>query len=109
LVDAYGCDPDRLRSEGALASVFDAAVADLGLHPLQSAQWHRFPGEGGITGFLLLSESHLTVHTFPERGFAAFDLYCCRSRADWPWAERLRDALGAVRVDVRAQPRGHAP
>ena len=68
--------------------------------------WHVFPGEVGITGVLLLSESHLACHTFPERGFAAFDLYCCRPSQPWPWEERLAEALGAERVHVRSLPRG---
>ena len=68
--------------------------------------WREFPGEGGITGLLLLTESHLACHTFPERGFAAFNLYCCQPREDWPWAERLREALRAQRVSVRRLARG---
>ena len=55
---------------------------------------------------LLLQESHLACHTFPERGFAAFDLYCCRPRPEWPWAERLSEILSAARVEIRRLPRG---
>ena len=71
IVDARGCDPDLLRSEEALRSLFAAMVGELGLHPLGPATWHAFPAPGGITGFLLLSESHLACHTFPPPGFAA--------------------------------------
>jgi S-adenosylmethionine decarboxylase len=106
LVDAHGCEPASLRSEGALAALFERAVRELQLHPLGEARFHNFPGAGGVTGFLMLTESHLACHTFPERGFAAFDLYCCRSREEWPWAERLREALGAREVSVRRLARG---
>lgn len=109
VVDALGCDPGRLRSEAALSKVFDALVKDLGLKPLAAPVWHRFPGPGGITGFLLLTESHLAVHTFPERGFAAFDLYCCRDRPEWAWSERLATLLGAGDVVVRRLARGEGP
>jgi S-adenosylmethionine decarboxylase len=105
-VDAFGCDPTRLRSSDALASVFRALVDEVGLHPLREPVWHAFPEPGGVTGFLLLRESHLAVHTFPERGFAAFDLYCCRPRAAWRWGERLAHHLGADRVVVRRLARG---
>lgn len=108
-VDAFGCDPALLRSKDALAAAFDAIVSDVGLKPLFPATWHVFPGEGGVTGFLLLSESHLSVHTFPEHGFAAFDLYCCRERDDWPWARHLADRLGAREVTVRRLRRGTLP
>jgi S-adenosylmethionine decarboxylase len=106
VVDAFECDPGRLRSREALGAVFAALVADLSLRPLAPPAWHAFPAPGGITGFVLLSESHLAVHTFPETGFAAFDLYCCNGRPEWPWATRLARHLGAARVRVRRLVRG---
>ena len=106
IVDAHGCDPSSLRSCAGLGRLFARLVDELGLHPVGEPVWHVFPGQGGITGLLLLSESHLACHTFPERGFAAFDLYCCRPSQEWPWAERLAEALGAAEVRVRSVPRG---
>src|SRR5689334_6391526 len=108
VVDADGCAPDRLRSAEALAALFDRIVLELALNRAAPALWHVFPGEGGVTGLLLLSESHLACHTFPERGFASFNLYCCRPRPEWPWEARLREALGASHVDVRTLRRGPA-
>lgn len=101
VVDAFGCDPASLQSADQLRSLFLRAMGELGLHPVGPASVHAFPGHGGVTAVQLLSESHLTVHTFPETGYAAFNLYCCRPRPDWPWAERLAELLGAVRVEVR--------
>ena len=106
LVDAHGCDAESLRSRERLEVLFARIVSELGLNPAGEAQWKVFPGEGGVTGLLLLTESHLACHTFPETGFASFDLYCCRERPDWPWSARLGDALGAVRVVVRSVVRG---
>lgn len=106
LVDAHGCAPAPLRSRELLAALFDRIVLDLGLNPAAEPVWRVFPGEGGVTGLLLLAESHLACHTFPERGFASFNLYCCRPRAEWPWEERLREALQASRVSVRRLERG---
>ncbi len=106
VVDAEGCDPDLLRSRRSLEALFDEVVGELRLRPVAPAAWHVFPHPGGVTGFLLLGESHLACHTFPETGLAALDLYCCRSLGPWPWEERLRAALGARRVTVRRLPRG---
>ena len=55
---------------------------------------------------VLLTESHLCCHTYPESGVATFNLYCCRERPRWPWAEVLADVLRARRVEVRAHARG---
>ncbi len=106
IVDAHGCDPSSLRSCAALGRLFARIVDELGLHPVGEPVWHVFPGQGGITGVLLLSESHLACHTFPERGFAAFDLFCCQPSQEWPWPARLADALGAAQVHVHSVPRG---
>jgi S-adenosylmethionine decarboxylase len=106
LVDAHECDPARLRSRETLQALFERVVAELDLHPAGGPQWCEFPPPGGLTGVLLLSESHLACHTFPEHGFAALDLYCCRPRPAWPWDARLREALGAQRVSVRCYERG---
>ncbi len=107
VVDAHGCDPESLRSPDRLKAVFERVLRELGLHAAGDAVWRVFPGEGGVTGLQLLTESHLACHTFPERGFAAFNLYCCRPRAEWPWSERLGEALGAREVNVTTLPRGH--
>jgi S-adenosylmethionine decarboxylase len=108
IVDAHGCDPGALRSCDVLGGLFARIVAELGLHPVGEPAWHVFSGRGGITGLLVLSESHLTCHTFPERGFAAFNLYSCRAPQEWPWEERLAEALGAAEVRIRSVPRGGA-
>jgi S-adenosylmethionine decarboxylase len=108
IVDAHGCSPEALRSVSMLEALFGRIINELHLRPVAPPVWHRFPGEGGITGVLLLSESHLSVHTFPEAGFAAINLYCCRPRSAWPWETGLADALGAQHVQVRAESRGAA-
>lgn len=109
IVDAHGCSPESLRSSVMLTKLFARVVEEMDLHPTSEAVWHVFPGAGGITGVLLLSESHLTCHTFPERGFAAFNLYSCRPAEPWPWAERLRELVGATQVSVRSFSRGDLP
>jgi S-adenosylmethionine decarboxylase len=109
LVEASGCDASRLRDAGALRSVFARAVNELGLRVVGEAHWHKFPGEGGVTGLAMLTESHLACHTYPEFGVATFNLYCCRERATWPWEERLREMLGAGGVRVRCLARTASP
>jgi S-adenosylmethionine decarboxylase len=102
LVEAAGCREDALRSVESLRALFARVIDELGLKPLHTPSWHVFPDPGGVTGFVMLSESHLSCHTYPEHGVIAINLYCCRPRPDWPWDERLREILGASRVQVRA-------
>jgi S-adenosylmethionine decarboxylase len=102
IVDAHGCRPDLLRSEAALASLFDRVILEQSLKPVGPRLVHAFPAPGGITALVMLSESHLTCHTFPETGYASLNLYCCRPRSAWPFEERLAEILGASSVLVRS-------
>jgi S-adenosylmethionine decarboxylase len=106
LVEAEGCSADSLRNIDAVRSACDELIRDLSLNVIGEPLWHRFPGEGGVTGLYLLSESHLACHTYPEIGVATFNLYCCRPRPEWPWHERLVTLLGAGSVTVRVAERG---
>ncbi len=102
IVDANGCRPEALQDLGLLKAVFRRVLTDLQLQVVDEILWHQFPPPGGLTGMALLSESHLTCHTYPEFGLATINLYCCRFRPEWRWAECLRDFLGAKAVTVHA-------
>ena len=109
-MDASGCDPERLRSQAALAALFEELVVTLGLHVLGQPQWNVFPGPAGITGLALLAESHLAVHTFPEHGFAALNVYCCRTRPRPDFEALVARHLGpGTRAAVRELARGVTP
>ena len=108
IVEAFGCDAGRLGDRVVLATLLDRMVHDLALRPIGAGQWHVFPPPGGVTGMLLLAESHLTVHTFPEHRSLCLNLFCCTPREAWPFAERLAEMLGAERVEVRHVARVYA-
>lgn len=73
-----------------------------GLSVLQEA-FHSFEGQGA-TGMLLLSSSHLTVHTWPEFGYAAVDLFTCATPASAPSSSSSRepDVDAAIRSLVES-------
>jgi S-adenosylmethionine decarboxylase len=71
LWEAEGLD-DRDLIEQALIDAVNAAGATL-LH----IHLHTFTEGGGISGVAVLAESHISVHTWPERGYAAFDVFMC--------------------------------
>jgi S-adenosylmethionine decarboxylase len=105
LIEAAGCNADALRDESTLRSLFGRIMDDLGLRSVGSI-WHKFEGEGGITGLIALTESHLACHTYPEHGTATFNLYCCRTRPEWYWEGHLKELLGAHEVVVQRIERG---
>ncbi len=69
--DAYRLDDLRWMEKGMIEAVRTAGATLLHIH------LHHFTPNGGISGVAVLAESHLSVHTWPERGFAAFDVFMC--------------------------------
>jgi S-adenosylmethionine decarboxylase proenzyme len=96
--DLLGCAATGLLvDEAALAALCRAEVAAVGLLAV-AERWHRFPdgpdGPGGLTGVLLLAESHLAIHTWPERAGVTLDIYVCNfGRDNTSRAESLLAAL----------------
>ncbi len=105
LVDALHCAPERLRDREVIVGLLDRVVAEMGLHVVTAAV-HVFGGAGGITAMYLLSESHLTIHTFPETGTATLNAYCCRPREPAPWRALCGELLGAHQVTATEHRRG---
>lgn len=106
LIEAEECNENLLRDEATLRTVFSRIVHDLGLKTVREAAWHKFEGEGGVTGLLMLTESHLACHTYPEHKTATFNLYCCRTRPEWNWEANLKEMLGAKSVRITKIERG---
>lgn len=109
VVEAFGCRPEALRDLVRVQALFAALIADLRLNPIQPAQWNQFPGPAGITGLVLLAESHLACHTFPEHGAMTLNLFCCRPRPEWDFAGYLTREFGAHEVRIRRLERPFSP
>ena len=96
--DLRGCDPTQplMREPEALRKLCLQAVREIGLQAVGDL-FHRFPPPGGVTGVVLLAESHLAVHTWPELGAVTLDVYVCNVSADHSArAESLAAALEAA-------------
>lgn len=85
--DLAGCANEDLLTDGSgLAREIRAAAEDAGLSVV-GEHWHRFPDAldgqpGGITGMLLLAESHVALHTWPEIASVTLDVYVCNYEGD---------------------------
>ncbi len=56
LIEVTGCEPAALRDENAIRNILSSVIGDLGLRSIGSV-WHKFEGEGGVTGLIALTES----------------------------------------------------
>jgi len=67
---------------------------------------HHFTPNCGVSGVAVLAESHISVHTWPEKGFAAFDVFMCGEAEPHKAVEVLRRAFGPDRIEVGEHLRG---
>ena len=81
--DLRGCAPalPAMTDVAALRTLCLQAVQAAGLQTVGQL-FHRFPAPGGVTGVVLLAESHLAVHTWPELGAVTLDVYVCNLQVD---------------------------
>ncbi len=102
--DLRGCDATQplMREPDALRTQCLRAVREAGLLAVGEL-FHRFPPPGGVTGVVLLAESHLAVHTWPELGAVTLDVYVCNVSADQSArAQALAAALEAAFLPASA-------
>jgi S-adenosylmethionine decarboxylase len=105
LADLHGVQADVLTDPELIRTVLLRAAEAAGATPL-FAKFHHF-GEGqGVTGVLLLQESHISIHTWPEHGFAAVDAFMCGVCAPQVAVDVVVAAFKPVRVGVRDEVRG---
>lgn len=115
--DLHGCDAAQpaMVDAQALRELCVAAVEAAGLTAV-AERFHAFepvaPGQpAGVTGVVLLAESHLAVHTWPEQGAVTLDVYVCNLGGDNSdkarlLLQRLRNAFAPAQAEIQEIRRG---
>jgi len=88
LAEMYGCDPKSLDDVEKVRGIMVEAAVKAGAE-VREVAFHKFSPQG-VSGVVVISESHLAVHTWPEHGYAAVDVFTCGPSVD-PW-----DAVNAI-------------
>jgi len=100
-IDGYGGDPRRLADENLVRALLDECPDEIGMtkiappfvcpyYPSPEGQ----PADWGISGFVLIAESHLSIHTFPARGLVWADIFSCKGFDAERVVERVRSTFG---------------
>ncbi len=107
LVELEGCDPESLKRVPSVREAMLEAVRAGGGTIVESV-FHAF-SPWGVSGVVVITESHVTIHTWPEHGYAAVDILSCSPKLDHgAIAKRLASMFGAANVGQKGLKRGPA-
>ena len=112
MLDGYGASKETLQNKEQLLKMLSEIPQSMGMHTISEPvvvevgpKNRKDPG--GLSGFVLIAESHLSFHTFPERGFVTIDIYTCQNDLDTDKLNRLfTDAFELKSSDSYTQLRG---
>lgn len=112
LFDGYECCEKKLADANAIEQLLENLPRRLEMHPIcdpvvvnVGANNRKDPG--GLSGFVMVAESHISIHTFPKRGFVSADVYTCHNDLDVKNLVKILSAAFETKsVDFSVQKRG---
>ncbi len=108
LCEFYDCDALSIgKADTVEQLMLDAAT--LSGATIVNHCFHQF-SPYGVSGVVVIAESHLAIHTWPEYGYAAVDLFTCGDSIDgWTAFEHLKNGFSSKRVEQKEFFRGYLP
>ncbi|HCY63967.1 MAG TPA: adenosylmethionine decarboxylase [Oxalobacteraceae bacterium] len=107
IADLHGVARGKLCDAGAIDALLRQAAAAAGATIVYS-HFHAFGPGQGITGVVLLAESHISIHTWPELGFAALDIFMCGQAEPRRALALIEASLAPVSSAIQELPRGYS-
>jgi S-adenosylmethionine decarboxylase proenzyme len=105
IIEYYGCPSDVMNNLELIEQAFLTAARKMGA-TIVASEFHQF-NPYGISGMVIISESHLSIHTWPEYGYAAVDIFTCGEVIDPEVAHGiLREAFQSTQESVIEMRRG---
>nr|WP_090774589.1 adenosylmethionine decarboxylase [Shouchella lonarensis] len=105
IAELWGCNTEQLNDRPGLERIFVSAALKAGAE-VREVAFHAFAPQG-VSGVVIISESHLTIHSFPEHGYASIDVYTCGTVIDPHVAVAyIAESLGVTSQEVLEIPRG---
>ncbi len=109
-IDGYGGDPRLLENETLIRQLLDSYPAEIGMTKITEPYVLRYigtkPEDWGISGFVMIAESHISIHTFVERCFVNIDVFSCKEFDAEKVVRDLQQRLRLTRVKSYLLPRG---
>ncbi len=89
IIDGYGSNAEILKDEGFIYRLLDQYPGEIGMTKISSPVVVRYTGDDwGISGFVMIAESHINIHTFVERCYVNIDVFSCK---DFDMEQTIKD------------------
>jgi S-adenosylmethionine decarboxylase len=109
-IDGFRANPENLASEKLVRGLLDRYPGEIGMTKIAAPHVQRYVGEKpedwGVSGFVLIAESHIAIHTFPDRGYVWVDIFSCKGFDEQLATSIATEAFGAGLVRTRSLERG---
>ena len=108
LAEICGCDFDIINDINRVEEIMVNAALEAGAE-VRECVFHKFSPQG-VSGVVVISESHLAIHTWPELGYAAVDVFTCGEKVNpWDACNYLTDHFNAKQTTAKEMKRGMIP
>lgn len=113
IIDGYGGDPDQLADENVVRVILDQYPTLMGMTKITQPTVIRYTGskpeDWGVSGYVMIAESHIAMHTFPERRLIWADIFSCKAFDASHVLEDLKRRFRLREMDVRMLERNLEP
>jgi S-adenosylmethionine decarboxylase len=113
IIDGYGGDPDQLSDENEVRVILDRYPEMMGMSKITQPKVIRYKGtkpeDWGVSGYVMIAESHISLHTFPERRLVWADIFSCKDFDATAVLEDLKRRFGLEQMDVTTLERNLEP
>lgn len=110
IIDGYGGDPAQLADENVVRVILDRYPGEMGMTKITQPSVVRYKGtkpeDWGVSGYVMIAESHIALHTFPERRLIWIDIFSCKDFDAAPIFEDLKERFSLSEMDVNTLERG---
>lgn len=109
-LDGYDCDPERLANLDVIYEFLDRCPTLIHMTKIMPPYVFKYraqvPEDWGVSGFVLIAESHISIHTYPERAYLSLDIFSCKDFDHLKAAAYATETFGIGRHEIHLLDRG---
>jgi S-adenosylmethionine decarboxylase len=110
MLDGYGCDRERLENLSLIYNFLSEYPARIEMTKIMPPYVFRYEAKNqedwGISGFVLIAESHISIHTFPEKNYLSLDIFSCKEFDSKRAIAHVSEMFGVQKSEVKLTDRG---